>query len=114
MKITKVPFLETPCINIQKSKQKYFFPNIMKTIFLKRRKPVGGVSSSQDGSQKIPLKKSTMFYKRNILSKHPQIAKKWVQSLNNKNSQIFLANFSNVDNFFIFDIKQFSFLTFTF
>ena len=83
MKITKVPFLETPSRNIKK------IPNIMKTIFLKRRKPVGGVSSSQDGSQKIPLKKPTMFYKRNILSKHPQIAKKWVQSLKNTNSQIF-------------------------
>ena len=47
----------------------------MKTIFLKRKKPVGGVCSSQDGSQKIPLKKSKMFYKRNILSKHPRIAK---------------------------------------
>ena len=47
----------------------------MKTIFLKRKKPVGGVCSSRDGSQKIPLKKSKMFYKRNILSKHPQIAK---------------------------------------
>ena len=72
----------------------------MKTIFLKRKKHVGGVCSSQDGSQKIPLKKSKMFYKRNILSKHPQIAKKWVQSLKNTNSQIFLVDLSNVDNFY--------------
>ena len=72
----------------------------MKTIFLKRKQPVGGVCSSQNGSQKIPLKKSKMFYKRNILSKHPQIAKIWVQSLKNTNSQIFLVDLSNVDNFY--------------
>ena len=83
-----------------KIKIKNYLPNIMKTIFLKRKKPVGGVCSSQDGSQKIPLKKSKMFYKRNILSKHPQIAKKWVQSLKNTNSQIFLVDLSNVDNFY--------------
>ena len=41
-----------------------------------------------------------LFYKRDILRKHPQIAKKMVQSLKNTNSQIFLANFSNVDNFY--------------
>ena len=40
------------------------------------------------------------FYKRDILRKHPQIAKKRVQSLKNTNSQIFLADFSNVDNFY--------------
>ena len=45
----------------------------MKIIFLNSKKPVGGLCSSQDWSQKIPLKK--MFYIRNILSKHPQIAK---------------------------------------
>ena len=72
-------------MNIQKLKKKHCLPNNMKTIFLKRKKPVGGVCSSQDGSQKIPLKKSKMFYKRNILSKHPQIAKKWDQSLKNWN-----------------------------
>ena len=33
--------------------EKIYLPNIMKTIFLKRKKPVGGVCSSQDGSQKI-------------------------------------------------------------
>ena len=48
----------------------------MKQIFLNSKKPVGGLCASQDWSQKIPLKKSKMFYKRNILRKHPQIAKK--------------------------------------
>ena len=38
-------------------KKIFYLPNIMKTIFLKRKKPVGGVCSSQNGSQKIPLKK---------------------------------------------------------
>ena len=33
------------------------------------------------------------------MRKHPQIANKRVQSLKNTNSQIFLADFSNVDNF---------------
>ena len=66
----------------------------------KSKKPVGGVCASQDWSQKIPLKKSKMFYERNVLRKHPQIAKKWVQSLKNTNSQIFSLNFSNVDNFY--------------
>ena len=57
----------------------------MKQIFLNSKKPVGGLCASQDWSQKIPLKKSKMFYKRNILRKHPQIAKKCIQSLKNRN-----------------------------
>ena len=72
----------------------------MEQIFLNSKKPVGGVCASQDWSQKIPLAKMIFFYKRDILRKHPQIAKKRVQSLKNTNSQIFLANFSNVDNFY--------------
>ena len=81
----------------------------MRVIFLlkkikkkwgKNAKLVGGVCASQDWSQKIPLAKMIFFYKRDILRKHPQIAKKRVQSLKNTNSQIFLANFSNVDNFY--------------
>ena len=51
----------------------------------KSKKPVGGVYSSQDWSQKKALAKRICFYKRYILRKHPQIAKKWVQSLKNRN-----------------------------
>ena len=47
-----------------------------KKIVLSGKKPVGGLCAGQDWSQKIPLKKSKMFYKRNILRKHPQIPKK--------------------------------------
>ena len=42
----------------------------------KSKKPVGGVFSSQDWSQKKALAKRNCFHKRYILSKHPQIAKK--------------------------------------
>ena len=73
---------------------------IMNRIFLNSKKPVGGLCASQSWSQKNPLKKSKMFYERNILRKHPQIAKKMVQSLKNTNSQIFSQDFSNVDNFY--------------
>ena len=66
----------------------------------KYKKPVGGDCSSQDWSQKNPLAKIDNFYKRDILSKDPQIAKKMVQSLKNTNSQIFSLDFSNVDNFY--------------
>ena len=51
----------------------------------KSKKPVGGVYASQDWSQKKDLAKRIAFYKMNILSKHPEIAKKWVQSLKNRN-----------------------------
>ena len=44
----------------------------------KSKKPVGGVCSSQDWSQKNPLAKRITFYKMDILSKDPQIAKKMV------------------------------------
>ena len=47
----------------------------------KSKKPVGGVFASQDWSQKKALAKRICFYKRYILRKHPQIAKRWVQSL---------------------------------
>ena len=66
----------------------------------KSKKPVRGVCASQDWSQKNPLAKLILFYKRDILRKHPQIAKKMVQSLKNTNSQIFLLDFSNVDKFY--------------
>ena len=72
----------------------------MKQIFLDSKNPVGGVCASQDWSQKNPLIRRISFYKRNILRKHPQIAKKMVQSLKNTNSQIFSLDFSNVDNFY--------------
>ena len=53
-----------------------------KQIFVKIRnkskKPVGGVCASQDWSQNNPLAKLILFYKRDILRKHPQIAKKMV------------------------------------
>ena len=42
----------------------------------KSKKPVGGVFSSQDWSQKKALAKRISIYKRNISKKHPQIAKK--------------------------------------
>ena len=45
---------------------------------LNSKKPVGGVCASQDWSKKIPLAKIIHFYKRDILRKHPQIAKKRV------------------------------------
>ena len=63
----------------------------------KSKKPVGGVSSSQDWSQKILSQKEFFFRKKHFLRKHPQVAKKWVQSLKNRNSQIFSLDFSNVD-----------------
>ena len=63
----------------------------------KSKKPVGGVYAGQDWSPKTALAKRICFYKRHILRKHPQIAKKWVQSLKNRNSQIFSLDFSNVD-----------------
>ena len=66
----------------------------------KSKKPVGGVCSSQDWAQKNCLAKKIFFYKRSILSRDPQIAKKMVQSLKNTNSQIFSLDFSNVDNFY--------------
>ena len=47
----------------------------------KSKKPVGGVYASQDWSKKKALAKRISFYKRYILRKHPQIAKKIVQSL---------------------------------
>ena len=47
----------------------------------KSKEPVGGVYASQDWSQKKALAKRICFYKRYILRKHPQIAKKCIQSL---------------------------------
>ena len=64
------------------------------------KKPVRGVCSSQDWSQINPLAKRIYFYKMDILSKDPEIAKKMVQSLKNTNLQIFSLDFSNVDNFY--------------
>ena len=40
----------------------------------KSKKPVRGVCSSQDWSQN-PLAKRDLFYKSNVLSKHPEMAK---------------------------------------
>ena len=48
----------------------------MKKNIFNSKKPVGGVCASQNWSQKIPLAKIIFFHKRNILRKHPQIAKK--------------------------------------
>ena len=62
------------CLNSQKSFKTIYLPNITKKIFLDSKKPVGGICASQDWSQTIPLKKSKMFYKMNILRKHPQVA----------------------------------------
>ena len=72
----------------------------------KSKKPVGGVCSSQDWSQKNPLAKIIHFHKRDILSKDPQIAKKMVQSLKNTKLQIFSLDFSNVDNFLLKGFMQ--------
>ena len=47
----------------------------------KINKPVWGVFSSQDWSQKKPLAKKIFLFKRDILRKHPQIAKTGIQSL---------------------------------
>ena len=66
----------------------------------KSKKPVGGVCASQDWPKKNPPAKMIHFYKRDILSRDPQIANKMVQSLKNTNSQIFLLDFSNVDKFY--------------
>ena len=63
----------------------------------KIKKPVGGVSASQEWSQKNPLAKRIFFKKMHFLRKHPQVAKKWGFSLKNRNSQIFSQDFSNVD-----------------
>ena len=78
----------------------------MKNNILNSKKPVGGVCASQDWSQKIPLKKSKMFYERNVLRKHPQIAKKWVQSLKNTNSQICSLNFFQRGQFLLKGFQQ--------
>ena len=50
----------------------------------KSKKPVGGVYAGQDWSPKKALTKRICFYKRYILRKHPQIAKKCSQSLKKK------------------------------
>ena len=42
----------------------------------KSKKPVRGVCASQGWSQKIPLVNNFFYYKRDILRKYPQIAKK--------------------------------------
>ena len=65
----------------------------------KSKKPVRGVCARQDWSQKNPLARRILFCKRDILRKHPEIAKNQVQSLKNTNSQIFFVDFSNADNF---------------
>ena len=72
----------------------------------KSEKPVGGVCASQDWSQKNPLARRILLYKKNILRKHPQIAKKMVQSLKNTNSQIFSLDFSNVEFILLKGFKQ--------
>ena len=70
---------------------------LRKKMGKKIQKPVGGVFASQDWSQKNPLAKRNFFRKKHFLRKHPQVAKKWVFSLKNRNSQIFSQDFSNVD-----------------
>ena len=63
----------------------FFWKKNQKKMPKKIKKPVGGVCSSQDWSQKIPLAKRFFSQKNHFLNKHPQIAKKWVQSLKNRN-----------------------------
>ena len=62
----------------------------------KIKKPVGGVSASQDWSQKNPLAKR-IFLEKALFAETPPSSKKWVFSLKNRNSQIFSLDFSNVD-----------------
>ena len=69
----------------QKPKSTQIFRTNILQMRKKSKKPVGGVYSSQDWSQKKASAKRNCFYKRYILSKHPQIAKKLVQSLKNRN-----------------------------
>ena len=62
---------------------KNYLPNIMKNIIFKLQKTCWGSLRKSRLVSKIPFKKSKKFYKRNILRKHPQIAKKCIQSLKN-------------------------------
>ena len=59
----------------QESKEKFKIENWRRREAKKYKKPVRGVCSSQDWSQKNPLAKIKLFYKRDVLSKHPEIAK---------------------------------------
>ena len=51
----------------------------------KNAKNLLGVFAQVKIGLKKTIPKRIAFYKRNILRKHPQIAKKWVQSLKNWN-----------------------------
>ena len=65
----------------QESKEKFRIENWRRREAKKYKKPVRGVCSSQDWSQKNPLAKRNLFYKSDVLSKHPEMAKKCIQSL---------------------------------
>ena len=65
----------------QESKEKFRIENWRRREAKKYKKPVRGVCSSQDWSQKNPLAKRNLFYKSDVLSKHPEMAKKSIQSL---------------------------------
>ena len=52
------------------------------------------------GLKKILSQEEFFFYKRDILRKHPQQAKKMVQSLKNTILQIFSPDLSNMDNIY--------------
>ena len=62
-----------------------------------KKKTVGGVSSSQDWSQRKPLGKINIFLEKALVEETTPNSKKWVRSLKNRDSQIFSQNFSNVD-----------------
>ena len=48
----------------------------------------------------------TFFYKRGILSKDPQVAKKMIESLKNRNSQIFSLDFFQRGQFLLKEFQQ--------
>ena len=73
------PNFAQSCLNSPKTQ---INANIYKYIFfekekLKKKNPLGVFSQVKIGLKKA-IAKWIAFYKRNILRKHPQIAKKWV------------------------------------
>ena len=63
----------------------------------KSKNLLGVFAQVKIGLKKILSQKDFFFCKKHFLRKHPQVAKKWVFSLKNRNSQIFSQDFSNVD-----------------
>ena len=79
-------------------------------IYLTNKKKIqktcwGCLRKSRLVSKKLS-RKMDFFYKRDILRKDPQIAKKVVQTLKNINLQIFSFDFSNVDNVYWGDLSK--------